>query len=155
MHAGPPAEYEPVTSIRAYLIDTGARILFYVPAIGVWEKWMAGMDNGEVLRSRVGAVLVNLIAGRLHGMVREWLARVAVAGWEDSARRKLALDTLSGALVGLVTYSSVLFLSGASLHEATIALPFGLLFTGTTGRPFGRFLDLCRRLVGTTPVLDR
>jgi hypothetical protein len=150
-----PLEFEPATSVRAYLVDTAARIVFYVPAIGVWEKWVAGMENGEVLRSRTGAVLVNLVAGRLHGKVREWLSGITGVGPHSPPSRKLLLDTLSGSLVGLVTYGSVLYLSGASLDEAAIALPFGLLFTSSTGRPFGRFLDLCRRLSGTTPVLNR
>ena len=45
--------YESVVSVKGYLVDTSARILFYVPAIGVWEKFVAGMENDEVLKSRV------------------------------------------------------------------------------------------------------
>jgi len=64
-------KYESLSSVKAYLVDTSARILFYVPIVGVWEKFAAGMDNEEVLKSRSGAVLVNLFVGRLHGKVRE------------------------------------------------------------------------------------
>ena len=149
------SRFEPVTSLKAYLVDTSARIIFYVPVIGVWEKWVAEMEIVEVLKSRAGAVLINLVAGRIHGKVREWLCLLTRIDGSSSRTRKLVLDTLSGTVVGLITYSTVLYFSGASFDEAAVALPFGLLFTGSTGRPFGRFLDLYRKVWGTAPVLDR
>ena len=147
--------YESVTSVRGYLVDTSGRILFYVPAIGVWEKFVAGMENEEVLKSRAGAVLLNFFFGRLHGKIREWLGCLTRTGEDSSRLRKLVVDTASSTLVGLTSYSTVLYFSGASVDEAIVALPFGLLFTSSTGRPFGRFLDWYRGLCGTTPVLDR
>jgi hypothetical protein len=146
--------YESVTSVKGYLVDTTGRILFYVPAIGVWEKLVAGMENEEVLKSRTGAVVINFFFGRFHGKVREWLSHLTRTGEDSSRLRKLAVDTASSTLVGLTSYSTVLYFSGASLDEAIVALPFGLLFTSSTGRPFGRFLDWYRRAWGATPVLD-
>ncbi len=146
--------YESVASLRGYLVDTSARILFYVPAIGVWEKLVAEMENGEVLKSRAGAVVANFIAGRAHGVAREWLSRMTRTHEGSSGGRKLVIDTAAATVVGVTSYSTVLALSGVSLDEALIALPFGLLFTSCTGRPYGRFLDWYRRVCGTTPVLD-
>jgi hypothetical protein len=158
-NAGPPdpsspKSYESVASLKAYLVDTSARILLYVPAIGVWEKLVAGMENAEVLKSRIGAVAANFIAGRAHGVIRELLSRLTRTHEASSPARKLALDTAAATVVGVTSYSTVLACSGVSLDEALIALPFGLLFTSCTGRPYGRFLDWYRRVWGTTPVLD-
>ena len=146
--------YESLASLKGYLVDTSARILFYVPAIGVWEKLAAGMENTEVLKSRAGAVLMNLVAGRAHGIIREWLGRMTRTREDSSPARKLVLDTAAATVVGVTSYSTVLACAGVSLDEAMIALPFGLLFTSCTGRPYGRFLDWYRRAWGTTPVLD-
>ena len=146
--------YESVASLRGYLVDTSARILFYVPAIGVWEKLVAGMEDTEVLKSRAGAVAMNFVAGRAHGVIREWFSRITRTHEGSSAVRKLALDTAAATIVGVTSYSTVLACAGVSLEEALIALPFGLLFTSCTGRPYGRFLDWYRRVWGTTPVLD-
>jgi len=147
--------YEPIASLRAYLVDTSARILFFVPIIGMWEKLVAGMETEEVLISRTGAVGMNFIVGRLHGKAREWVAVITRTTENSGRTRKMAVDTATATLVGLTSYSAVLYLSGASFDEAVIALPFGLLFTGASGRVYGRFLDWYRAKWGTTPVLDR
>ena len=153
--SGDLKQFEPATSVRGYLVDTSARILFYVPAIGLWEKLVAGMENEEVLISRTGAVAINFFVGRLHGKAREWVARATHTNRDSSRTRKLVVDTTTATLVGLVSYSTVLHLSGASFEEAVVALPFGLLFTGLTGRPYDRFLDWYRKRWRTTPVLNK
>lgn len=153
-HSDPDSgrRYESFGSLKAYLVDTSARILFFVPAIGVWEKLAAQMENEEVLRSRAGAVLINLIAGRLHGKIREIVGFVSRTSNGSSAFRIGFADTISGLIVGVITYTPILYLSGASLGESVVALPFGLLFTAFGGWPYGKFLDWHRARWGTTPV---
>lgn len=153
--AGEQKPYESMTSAKGYLVDTSARILFYVPAIGLWEKFVAGMENEEVLISRTGAVVMNFFVGRLHGKAREWVSALTRTDEASSRLRKLVVDTATATFVGATSYSTVLYLSGASFDEAVVALPFGLLFTGCSGRPYGRFLDWYRKRWGTTPVLNR
>ena len=146
--------FESVGSWRAYWVDTTARILWYVPILGCWEVFAVQLDTAEVLTSRSVAVLWNLFLGRFHGKVREWLSALTGITTDSSGGRKLALDTLTGMVVTFISYASSLFIAGASLEEAAVALPFALVFGIVTGRPYGRFLDWYRKRWGTQPVLD-
>lgn len=57
--------------------------------------------------------------------------------------------------VGGTSYTAMLYIAGASLDEALIAMPFVLGLSTTTGRPFGKFLDWYRKKIGTTPVYEK
>lgn len=149
-----PNNYESIGSFKAYWVDTTARILWYVPILGIWEKFVVGMDNTEVFISRTAAIAWNIGIGRLHGKIREWLSTLTGITSQSSHYQKILLDTLTGLIVTIVSYSAALALSGASLEEAKIALPFALTFGLVTGRPYGRFLDWYRKKWRTTPVLN-
>jgi len=139
-------------SWKEYFADTSARILFYVPAIGVWEKFVVDMENKEVLKSRLGAVIVNLAAGYLHRRAREVVAAISHTSSSSPKLRQGVADTAAGFIVGLSTYAVVLYIAGASLQESLMATPFALLFTTCTGHPYGRFLDWYRRKWRTKPL---
>ena len=148
-------KYEPIGSTKAFLIDTSARILFYVPVIGVWEKYVAGMENEEVLKSRLSAVALNFVIGRVHGKIREFFSYITKTDENSSKLRKVVVDTAAGFIVGVSSYAAVLYASGASLDEALVAIPFAVGLTTVTGRPFGKFLDVYRKFWGTTPVYEK
>jgi hypothetical protein len=149
-----PTTYESIRSFKAYWVDTTARILWYVPILGIWEKFFVGMDNDEVFISRTAAIAWNFGIGRLHGKIREWLsARTSITA-QSPHYKKFFLDTLTGLIVTSGSYTASLALSGASLEEAKIALPFALAFGLATGRPYGRYLDWYRKKWRTTPVLN-
>lgn len=149
-----PTIYESVSSLKAYWVDTSARILWYVPILGLWEKFVVGMDNSEIFISRTAALLWNLGIGRLHGKTREWLSTLTGITSQSPTYQKFILDTLTGLVVTFTSYAASLAASGASLEEAKIALPFALIFGLATGRPYGRFLDWYRKKWRTTPVLN-
>ena len=44
-------KYESLHSVKAYCVDTSARILFYVPLLGLYEKYMADFDNEQLIKS--------------------------------------------------------------------------------------------------------
>jgi hypothetical protein len=146
--------YESIGSFKAYWVDTSARILWYVPILGLWEKLIVGMDNSEVFISRTAAVAWNLGIGRLHGKIREWLSALTGITIQSPRYKKFFLDTLTGLIVTSISYTASLALSGASLEEAKIALPFALIFGLATGRPYGRYLDWYRKKWHTKPVLN-
>jgi len=149
-----PATYESISSFKAYWVDTTARILWYVPILGLWEKFVVGMDNSEVFISRTAAIAWNLGIGRLHGKIREWLSTLTGITAQSPRYKKFFLDTLTGLIVTSVSYTASLALSGASFEEAKIALPFALAFGIATGRPYGRYLDWYRKKWHTKPVLN-
>jgi hypothetical protein len=146
--------YESVGSLKAYWVDTTARIIWYVPTLGLWEKFFVGMDNSEIFISRTAAIAWNLGIGRLHGKTREWLSILTGITSQSPNYQKLILDTLTGFIVTFTSYAASLSVSGASLEEAKVALPFALIFGLVTGRPYGRFLDWYRKKWHITTVLD-
>lgn len=146
--------YEPVSSLKAYWVDTTARIFWYVPILGFWEKFVVGMDNSEIFISRTAAIFWNFGIGRLHGKTREWLSTLTSITSQSPAYQKFLLDTLTGLVVTFTSYAASLAISGASIEEAKVALPFALIFGLSTGRPYGRFLDWYRKKWRTTPVLN-
>jgi hypothetical protein len=72
--------FESIYSSKAYWADTSARIVFYVPALRLVEKYAAGMENDQILRSFGMALAINVVAGRLHGKVRELVSKALKIG---------------------------------------------------------------------------
>ena len=140
--------------LRDYSIDTSARIMFYIPPLAAWEKFVANMENKEVIKSRSLAVIVNLIIARPYGKFREYWAATCNTNDESSKTRKFLTETIGSIIFGLPTYAGVLYCSGASKEEIITALPFGVMLTAVTGRIFGRFLDYYRKRLGGNPILD-
>lgn len=139
-----------------YLVDTSSRILFYVPAIGVWEKFVVGMENEEVLKSRGMAVLINAVGvGKLHTLCREYLAKLTKTDQNSSIRRKQIVDFVSGLIVGLLSYSAVLYLADVSLSEGLTATPFAMAFTCLSGNLYGKFNDWYRQKFNYSPILNK
>jgi hypothetical protein len=147
-------EYDPVLSRKAFLVDTTARILFYVPIIALWEKFGAGMENEEVMTSRTSAILINIVAGRVHGKAREFLGYLTKTDENSSELRKTAVDSLTGLVMGTMTYTPILYTSGADMSEASVALPFALTLGAVSGRPYGKFLDWYRNKFGVISVYE-
>ena len=141
--------------IRDYSIDTSARIVCYIPPLAAWEKFVAGMDNKEVLNSRGLAILVNMLIARPYGKFREYWTKICKTDENSSFIRKFVTDTSGSVAFGLPTYFGVLYYSGASLEEILTALPFGVVLTATTGRIYGRFLDWYSKKLGGKPVLNK
>jgi len=145
-------EYEKAVNVKAWLVDTSARILFYVPIMGVWEKYVAGLENPELLKSRASAVAINLIFGRMHGKVREYVSKVTRTDETSSKKRKFLADSLSGFIIGITSYAPVLLVANVSLEEAVVAMPFAIALGAFSGRPYGAYHDWYRHLWKMTPV---
>ncbi len=145
-----------VEQAKEYLVDTSSRIFFYVPAIGVWEKFVVDMENEEVLKSRVMAIAINSIGvGKAHTLCRKGLAKLTKTNEDSSKRRKQIVDFTSGLIVGLTSYSAVLYLADVSFEEGLNAVPFALAFTSLTGNFYGRFNDWYRKLLGYEGILHK
>lgn len=137
-------------------MDTSSRILFYVPIIGVWEKFGAGMENEEVIKSRSMAVLINAMGvSKLHTTCRKYLAKLTKTDEDSSQRRKKLVDFTSGFIVGLSSYSAVLYLADVSLQEGLVASPFTVALTCFSGNLYGEFNDWYRQKFNYPPILNK
>lgn len=149
--------YDPASStIKNYLVDTSSRILFYVPIIGIWESFVAGMENEEVLRSRSLAVVFNMAGvGRLHTLCRKGLAKLTGTNESSSELKKQSVDFSAGLSVGFTTYCAILLYAGASLSEGTRAIVFGLAYNCLTGSLYGKFNDWWRCKFNLPAILHK
>jgi hypothetical protein len=143
-----------LNSAKEYLVDTSASVTFYTPIMASMEYLVAGMELPEVLTSRIAAASLHLVTSRPFGKFREWYAGKWNADVNSSSTKKFLVDTSALLLYQILLYSSILACSGASLEEAVVALPTGLMIGASTGRGYGKFLDRWRKKCGTKPTLE-
>lgn len=147
------AEQRVGSGLRNYLVDCSATSLFYTPTMAVTEL-VSGMESEEIVKSRLMGAVAHFSIGRPYGIFRQWWADRWQVGPESPKWKKLAVDTSAMVIMQTPIYSSMLYLAGASKEEILVALPLGLAWGASTGRPFGWVLDKWRKVFGTKPTLE-
>ena len=131
--------------MRSFLADSLALLVFFTITGVLNERFVAGMDWGEVARARgIGAALMVLTA-RLYGLWRDWvLGRFAGEG----RRSHLVWDTI--ALVGfqVPVYAAILVAGGAEGSEVVQGCLGVTVIMLVSGRPYGLWLDGVRSWFG-------
>ena len=156
MQSDTPTTYQRFrNSASNILVDVSAGWLFYLPIVASIEKFVVGMENEEVLKARGLAMGVHGVFLRPYGKFRGWWAKKWDVNSESSSFKKFLVDTTALMLYQIPTYSSVLYLSGASFEEGATALPLGLAVGAGTGRVFGMWLDKWRKIWGKEPTLSK
>ena len=90
---------------------------------------------------------MNLATGRPYGIFRDWVFRVLHIGEGQKFKTGMA-DAISFVLFQIPLYATVLALSGASLRQIAVACMSMTLVFAIVGRPYGLFLEFCRRVLG-------
>jgi len=117
-------------SWKMLLADTVAMILFSTAMCMMIEIFAAGMTVMQSLVARIAAVPTNLLTGRLYGCYRDMLFR----------RFDLKVDSLP-------LYVLVLLLAHASVNQIIISTTMMTLIFAVAGRPYGIFMDYCRKFI--------
>lgn len=136
-----------------YLVDVSAGLMFYNPVMATGEYLVAGMDGSEVMKSRLGASLMQAICMRPIGKLRNASAKLFGITKESPWYQKWASDVASTLVVQLPTYATALYFAGASLEEGATALGMGAAVTATSGRFFGKWMDTWRKTWGKEPAI--
>ena len=132
----------------SFLADTLALLVFFTITGVLNERFVAGMDWGEVARARgIGAPLMVLTA-RPYGLWRDWVLR-RFAG--EGRGSRLLWDT--AALVGFQVpiYAAILVASGAEGVEVLQGYLGATAILLAAGWPYGLWLDLVRFWFGLPP----
>lgn len=141
---------------RGYISDVFSGTLFYTPIMGANEYFIAGMELDEVLSTRGGMVVTNMFIGRPYGKFRDFWARKVMRADANSSRlKKWATDITAPIMFYAPVYAAMMKMSGASWEETGTALATGMTIVTLSGRPYGWFLDKCRRIMGVKPALDK
>lgn len=139
---------------KQYLVDTSAALIYSNTIYGAGEYFIAGMKQNELLKTRIGMSILGLFVYRPFGKFREYWAKLLSADAQSSRTKKFLTDVSASIIFFAPIYSSVMYMSGASLKEIGAALPSGMLTATITSRPYGWFLDKWRKIFGTKPTLD-
>ena len=142
--------------MRRLAADVFAMVTFSTALGMMIEIGIAELTLLQSVHARLLAVPVNLATGRPYGIFRDWWFRRL--GISTSRRVQTALaDTAAFVLFQIPLYAGVLTLSGAEPMQVAVACAsMSLIFAGT-GRPYGLYLDGCRRVFGvecSTPGHD-
>ena len=141
--------------MRRIAADVFAMVTFSTALGMLIEIGIAELTLLQSLRARLLAIPVNLTTGRPYGVFRDWwFRRLGITG---SRRVQTALaDMTAFVLFQIPLYAGVLALSGAAPMQIAIACAsMSAIFAGS-GRPYGLYLDACRRALGVEgPVPQR
>ncbi len=140
--------------MKPLVVDSLATVIFFTIIPGLTETFLAGMAWGEVAAARATAIPVMLLTARPYGAWRDAvLARAA--RWPHAARLGRARDTAAEIAAFLSfqvpVYAAILALAGADAAQMGAAISAAVVFMVLLSRPFGLWLELCRRLAGLPP----
>ncbi|MBO9432229.1 L-alanine exporter AlaE [Sulfitobacter sp. R18_1] len=108
---------------------------------------VAGMEPGEVLKTRLTMIPLMLFTGRPYGLWRDWFFSTTkpTVSWS-----KTLIDGLAFLSFQLPVYAVVLFFVGADRSEIVLLLVSTAVLMFAVSRPFGLFLDAVRKVSGVT-----
>lgn len=131
--------------MRKAIIDTLATVVFFTIVAAATELFIAQMEPIQVLHTRLTMIPLMILTGRPYGMWRDWI----FAKIEPSSHwSKTLTDGLAFLSFQLPVYALVLLIVGADYSEILVLLSTTTLLMFAVSRPFGLFLETCRRLTG-------
>ena len=128
------------------MADITAMMIFSTALCMMIEIFIARLTFFQSVQARIAAIPVNLITGRPYGWFRDRL--FLFFDIDRSSPWKMVLgDTLAFVLFQVPLYVIVLLAAGATWRQIALSTGFMSLTFSLAGRPYGVFLDFCRRLV--------
>ncbi|MGH6763497.1 MAG: L-alanine exporter AlaE [Phyllobacterium sp.] len=135
-------------SMRRFLADTFAMAVFSIVLGAFVELAITGLTLEQTIKIRAAAIPVSLLIGRPYGVYRDWLFN-KLTGWgQNSLMFRLFLDTFANLTFQIPLYAMILAINGADRAQIFTAVGSILVITGISGRPYGIFLNICRRWFG-------
>jgi hypothetical protein len=129
------------------IADIAAMILFSTALCMCIEIFIAKLTFFQSVTARIVAIPVNLITGRPYGLFRDRL--FLALGIERKKPWKMILgDTLAFVIFQVPLYVIVLLCAGATWKQIAVSSVFMSAVFSLAGRPYGIFLDFCRRVAG-------
>ena len=135
--------------MRRIIVDSVAAVAFFTLLAGLVEYFVAGLSLDQVLLTRIAALPAILFTGRLYGIWRDFIFDRTGAEHRGPTLR-LAADTAAFISFQLPVYGLILILAGASWGQIAAAIGTASVAMILISRPYGLFLDFCRRMAGVT-----
>lgn len=136
-------------NLKKFLADTFAMILFSLIIGGFVELVITGLTLEQTIKIRATAIPISLIIGRPYGLYRDWIFKTITSN-NKTALQTFLLDTFANLTFQIPLYILILLLNGATLVQVFTAVGSILIIVSISGRPYGIFLNFCRKLFGVS-----
>ncbi|MBS7456859.1 L-alanine exporter AlaE [Coralloluteibacterium stylophorae] len=134
-------------SLRAFVADTTALVLFFTATGVLNERFVSGMSWDEVLHARLLGAALMLPVARPYGLWRDRLMRHA----RPTRRSRILWDSLALVSFQVPIYAAIIAVSGATGRGLVLGILGATALMLVSGRPYGAFLNWIRRLFGLPP----
>jgi len=139
---------------KKYLVDTGSSLVYSNLVFTPIEMLTTGGNVEQVTETRLKMSLIGLAISRPYGLFRNyWSKKVWDINEKTSNLKRYAADITGNLLYYGGIYTGMALSSGRDLDEVGMALGFASLTTMFTGRPYGIFMDYCRKKAGIEPAM--
>ena len=134
-------------SMRRFIVDTIATIIFFTLIAALTELFVAGMEPSEVLMTRLIMIPMMVITGRPYGVWRDWFFKKTkpTVSWS-----KALIDGFAFLSFQLPIYALTLVIAGADQNEVIILLTSTSFLMFIVSRPFGVYLEAVRTWANVT-----
>lgn len=136
--------------MHKFLVDTFALVVFSTVAGALTEYFIANLTIAQVVQTRIVALPVIIATARPYGIYRDWLQEKFKSTSDPGAIRATLQDMFAFVSFQVPVYAANLLIAGASLTQILAATGSALVILLVTGRPYGLFLEFCRRLFKVT-----
>lgn len=127
-----------------YVVTTTGSWAFYTPLLAPLEHYVAGMNEQEVILSRLMAGGAHMFIAYPIQKLRSFFASRLGAYTDSSFWKKQLVNGLALLSIHPIVYTAILTTSGASLDEIQRAVPQGLGVALATMPFYNRFSDWWR-----------
>ena len=124
--------------------DTFALITFSLVVGMSVELFIAGLTIEQSLHSRLLSIPVNMVIARPYGIYRDWLMALRFAGSNGFIGNTL-MDVFAFLTFQMPVYAFLVGTSGAGFDAVVTACMGQLGAMLVMGRPYGIWLQLCRK----------
>lgn len=125
-------------------------MIIFSTLIGAFvEIFLTGLEPLQSLRIRLAAIPLMLITGRPYGIYRDWLFRRFHPARTQGVR-SILIDSLANSTFQVPLYLGLLAWGRADPGQMLVASASIIVIASVSGRPYGMFLNYCRRLLGVS-----
>lgn len=131
--------------IKRFLVDALSLNIFIIYTAFIVEVVVSGITMPVFLYGRLIMIIPNIITVEPYSRTRIWIGK-KFGIWKSVMLHQIVRDTIVFILYRVPLVFIVLTILGAPLHGVISSCIAATVISGFTGRPYGIFLDLTRRI---------
>lgn len=143
------------SELRSYIVTNIAANTFYQPCFFLIEYGLAGWEFEKSLKARGCGLLMGLGLNWVYDKYRKAWSKLCKTDADSSRLKKFIVDTLGNIVFMLPISLLICYLVDADTQETAIATTLSTIFSLSSGRPYGFWLDNVKKYFGIKPTLEK